>query len=247
MGIKREPEGSGSIARIGLWLAFLVVGLSLPLTYLLQAPVPIGSGLLQVFGWGGLIGAAVGALIRTLCSPLFQARTWWSRGKVTAGCILLGALGGAGSGAWLDQLRVVHRQEVELPIVKLEKLPARRRTSGIQIATLSPLDPTGPDHIAAANIKGRYVREGYCLTGVVERGWLGGLWVRHFEARPCSKVRGSPGSHVIVAASDFSSWRWHQPRDFRPEREGQAWDDALPADLSCRVRPGAWLYRCSPR
>ena len=39
MGIKREPEGSGSIARIGLWLAFLVVGLSLPLTYL-----GVGSG-----------------------------------------------------------------------------------------------------------------------------------------------------------------------------------------------------------
>lgn len=138
-------------------------------------------------------------------------------------------------------------QEVELPIVKLEKLPARRRTSGIQIATLSPLDPSGPDHIAAENIKGRYVREGDCLAGVVERGWLGGLWVRHFEARPCSKERGTPGSHVIVPASGFSSWRWHQPRDFRPKPQGQAWDDALPADVTCRIRPGAWLYRCSPK
>lgn len=247
MDMARKPERSGSTARIGLWLAFLVLGLSLPLTYLLQAPAPIGSGLLRVFGWGGLIGATVGALIRILCSPLFQARTWWSRGKVTAGCIFLGALGGAGSGAWLDQLRVVHRQEVELPIVKVEKLPARRRTSGIQIATLSPLDPTGPDHIAAENIKGRYVGEGDCLTGVVERGWLGGMWVRQFKARPCSKERGTPGSHVIVSASRFSSWRWHQPRNLQSKRQGRAWDDALPADLSCRVRPGTWLYRCSPR
>lgn len=226
---------------------FLVFGLSLPLTYLLQAPAPIGGGLLRVFGWGGLIGAVVGALIRVFCSSLFQARTWWSRGKVTAGCIFLGTLRGAGSDAWLDQWRVVHRQEVELPIVKLEKLPARRRTSGIQVATLSPLDPSGPDHIAAENIKGRYVREGDCLAGVVERGWLGGLWVRHFEARPCSKERGTPGSHVIVPARGFSSWRWHQPRDFRPKPQGQAWDDALPADVTCRIRPGAWLYRCSPK
>ncbi len=111
MDMARKPERSGSTARIGLWLVFLVFGLSLPLTYLLQTPAPIGGGLLRVFGWGGLIGAVVGALIRVFCSPLFQARTWWSRGKVTVRCIFLGTLGGAGSGAWLDQWRVVHRKK----------------------------------------------------------------------------------------------------------------------------------------
>ena len=62
---------------------------------------------------------------------------------------------------------------MELPIVKMEQLPARRRSSGIQITTLSPLDPTGPDHVAEESVDGRQVQEGYCLTGTIERGWLG--------------------------------------------------------------------------
>lgn len=44
------------ILRTALWLAFLLVSLSLPLAYLLQAPIPIGSGR-GVFGWGALTGA----------------------------------------------------------------------------------------------------------------------------------------------------------------------------------------------
>ena len=245
--INQTPERPASVYLLGLWLVFLLVGLSLPVTYLLQAPAPVGTGLLRVFGWGGLIGAGVGAIVRLSCSSIFDARTWWSRIRVSAGCIALGAFGGAGGGAWLDQLRVVERQAVELPIVKVEQLPARRRSSGIQIATLSPLDPTGQDHVAAENIVGRQVREGDCLTGTLERGWLGGVWVKRYEARPCSKERGDPGSHVIVFNSRFSSWHWHQPRNFRAGGRKRAWDDGMPANLVCRVRPGGWLYRCSPR
>ena len=243
----RTAERSASVYRLGLWLVFLLVGLSLPLTYLLQAPAPVGTGLLRVFGWGGLIGAGVGTIVRLSCSPVFDACTWWSRIRVTIGCVGLGAFGGAGGAAWIDQLRVVARQAVELPIVEVEQLPARRRSSGIQIATLSPLDPTGQDHVAAENIDGRRVQEGYCLTGTVERGWLGGVWIRRYKASLCSKQRGVPGSHVIVSTSDFSSWRWHQPRNYRPEQQRRAWDDAMPVDLTCRVRPAGWLYRCSPR
>lgn len=247
MDATKAPERSASVYHLGLWLVFLLIGLSLPVTYLLQAPAPVGTGLLQVFGWGGLIGAGVGAIVRVLCTSLLDTRSWWSRIRVSAGCIVLGVFGGAGGAAWIDQLRVVERQTVELPIVKIEQLPARRRSSGIQISTLSPLDPTGQDHVAAENVDGRQVQEGYCLTGNVERGWLGGSWVRRYRANLCSKQRGLPGSHVIVSTNGFLSWRWHQPRNYRPEQRGRAWDDAMPVDLTCRVRPGGWLYRCSPR
>ncbi len=121
--INQTPERPASVYLLGLWPVFLLVGLSLPVTYLLQAPAPVGTGLLRVFGWGGLIGAGVGAIVRLSCSSIFDARTWWSRIRVSAGCIALGAFGGAGGGAWLDQLHVVERQAVELPIVKVEQLP----------------------------------------------------------------------------------------------------------------------------
>ena len=241
--INQTPLRPAPVYRPGLWLVFLLVGLSLPVTYLLQAPAPVGTGLLRVFGWGGLIGAGAGAIVRLSCSSIFDASTWWSRIRVSAGCIALGAFGGAGGGAWLDQLRVVERQAVELPIVEVEQLPS----SAIKIATLSPFDPTGQDHVAAEDIDGRQIQEGYCLTGTVERGWLGGVWIRRYKASLCSKQRGVPGSHVIVSTSDFSSWRWHQPRNYRPEQQGRAWDDAVPVDLTCRVRPGSWLYRCLSR
>lgn len=241
------PGRTRLIFRTGLWLSFLLVGLSLPLTYLLQAPAPIGAGLLRVFGWGGLIGAGVGVLVLVSCLPIYDPRSRWSKIKAGIGYVALGAFGGAGGAAWIDQLRVVNRQHVELPIVKIEQLPARRRSSGIQVSTLSPLNPTGQDHVAAEYIDDRQVREGDCLSGVVERGWLGGVWVRRYKTRPCSKERGLPGSHVIISVNDFSSWRWHQPPNYRPENSGRAWDDAMPVNLTCRLRPGSWLYRCSPR
>jgi len=242
----KTPERSASLYRSGLWLVFMFVALLLPITYLLQVPAPVGTGLLRIFGWGGLIGAGVGAIVRVLCSSMFDARSWWSRIRLIIGLVTLGAFGGAAGAAWIDQSRVVDRQAVELPIVKIEQLPARRRGSGIQIATLLPLDPTDEDHVRAADIDGRQLQEGNCLTGMVQRGWLGGVWVRRYKASLCSKARGRPGSHVIVTTKGFASWRWHQTANRRPEQPGPAFDHALPVDLTCRMRRGGWLYQCSP-
>ncbi len=224
----------------------LMASLILPLVYLPQAPSPVGTGLLRVFGWGALVGVGLGALVCTAHRPLADAGTRGGKLAALIGVVSMGVCGGAAGGALLDQSRVIATTKFELPIVKVERLSGRRRYS-LQIATLSPLDPTGPDHVAATAIDGDRVREGECLIGIVERGLLGGAWVKRYRAGTCSIARGSAGSHVIVTGDDFSSWRWHRPRSIRLERATRAWDEGLPAGLTCRVRSGAWLYRCSPR
>ena len=240
-------DRSALILRTGGWLAFLVVSLGAASTYLLQAPIPVGSGMAHIFGFGALAGLVLGAAIPVFCAPLFSERTAFGRLKVALGCIVMGVFGGAGAAAWTNQLRVTETQRVELPIVELQQLPSRQRASSIQIATLLPLNPTGQDHISPRYLDGSHVREGDCLVGTVEHGWLGGAWVRRYSAKPCSKGRGTPGPSVIVSNGDFSSWRWHQPRNYRLERQGQAWDDAMPTNLTCRLRPQSWLYQCSSR
>ncbi len=238
---------SALILLTGGWLAFLVVSLGAATTYLLQAPIPIGPGMTKVFGFGALAGLTLGAATPFLCAPLFSERTKLGRLKVAFGCIVTGAFGGAGVAAWTNQLRVVKTHAVELPIVEIQQLPSRRRASSIQIATLLPLDPTGQDHVSAEYIDGPQIRAGDCLKGIIEHGWLGGAWVRRYSAKPCSMSRGNPGPNVIVPDGNFSSWRWHNPRNYRLKRRGQAWDDAMPVNLTCRLRPQSWIYRCSSR
>ena len=232
------------LIRTAPWLAFLATALILPLVYLPNAPLPVGKGLLAVMGSGALVGAALGAAAylpsRRLLEP--GERRWRLMPVFVA--LTGGALGGAAGAALLDGARVVQRRAVELPIVRIESLPSRRHYP-IQIATLSPLDPTGQDHVPVNAADGGQLREGDCLKGVVERGWLGGLWAGRYRAGPCSPSRGAPGPRVIVPDGGFADWRWHRPRGYRIGARGEAWDEALPAALTCRLRPDRWLYRCS--
>ena len=197
------------ILRAGVWLAFLVAALGLPLIYLSDAPTPIGTGLLGVFGWGALVGVSLSVAVYVLYRPLSDHRNLAGKLKALAGVISMGIFGGAAGAALLDQSRTIDTRAVELPIVKIEELPARRRAAALQIATLAPLDPTYEAHLPASDVGGKWVRQGNCLVGVLERGWLGGAWVRRYTAQPCSKGRGvSASSHVLIVNAVFASWRW---------------------------------------
>lgn len=235
------------IVRAGSWLAFLVTTLTLPFIYLSDAPTPVGTGLLRVFGGGALTGIALGAVVFVFYRPVSGQRTRGGKLKALFGVISMGVFGGAAGAALLDQSRIVEAHAVELPIVKIEQLPARRRATAIQIATLAPLNPTYEDHLSAREVAGKWVREGACLVGMVERGWLGGVWVRRYTARPCSQRRGASSSGVITAEADFRSWRWYTPGVNKPDGEGRRSDTGLPSNLTCRTRQDSWLYRCADK
>ena len=226
-----------------LWLGYLVVGLALPLTYFLQAPSPAGPGLLHLFGWGALAGLAVGGFVCRLVWPLHEPTGLLAKLKLVLGISSLGLLGGATGAAWLDQSHVVEEQLVQLPVVALVQMPARRHSSGIEVETLDPADPTRAETIAVEKIDGD-PQEGSCLGGVVRRGWLGGRWFRRFAAIPCSPARGQ-GSAVLVFGPDLANWRWHAPGPSRRLGWRAVEDDALAPGVSCRTRPGEWLFLCS--
>lgn len=234
------------LLRTGIWLVFLITALVLPLAYLYRAPTPVGTGLLRVFGWGALVGVGLGAVVYVLYRPLTEHRTQGGKLKALFGSVAMGVFGGAGGAALLDQSRIVDVRAVELPIVKIEQLPDRRRDA-FQVATLAPMNPTHEDRLSATEVNGKWVREGYCLVGVVEQGWLGGAWVRRYTARPCSNRRGASSSHVITADADFGLWQWYTPRAYRLASQGRALDEGLPPNLTCRTRQGSWLYRCVGR
>lgn len=72
--------------------------------------------------------------------------------------------------------------------------------------------------------------------------------MRRYTAQPCSKGRGlSSSSHVLIVNADFTSWRWYSPRSYQRISKGQALDEGLPPNLTCRIRKGSWLYRCMGR
>lgn len=235
------------IVRTGFWLAFLVTTLTSSFIYLSEPPTPVGTGLLRVFGWGALAGIVLGALVYVLHRPLHGQRTPGGKLKALFGVAAMGVFGGAAGAALLDQSRIVDAQAVELPIVRIERLPARRRATALQIATLAPLDPTYEDHLAASKVSGKWVKEGACLVGVVEHGWLGATWVRRYTARPCARIRGASSSSIITGEADFRSWRWYTPGINKPDGEGRRIDTGLPFNLTCRTRQGSWLYRCTSK
>lgn len=208
-----------ALVRFGIWLAFLIAAVCLPLLYFFNAPAPIGSGLMPVLGWGAVIGIGTSVAIFLSHRPIFQKETRGGKIKIFLICVWGGTFGGASGAALLDQNHVVNSYAVELPIVKIRQRGSSRRREDVHIETIEPLVPTLPVNIMASSIRSPIIREGDCLIGRVEQGFLGGMWVRAFDAQPCSNMRGRSVTHVLTTDGQFSSWRWHRPHN--PGRTNQ--------------------------
>lgn len=231
----------------GLWLAALVAGIGLPILYFLDPPLPFGAGWTRLVGWGGLIGIGCGLAIFRMRRTSFTDRSAWRKGVALAACAATGLFAGASGAAWLDQRHVVRAYPVELPIVTIVQPGPRPDRNRTRIATLAPYSPTHEDHVLTTFVRSRAIQPGDCLVGRMEHGWLGSAWVRAFTTRPCAEKRGPAGTHVLTMDADFASWRWHSPHDYKRLGPQEASDAALPADRSCRMAQGGWLYRCTKR
>ncbi|MCE7797778.1 hypothetical protein LWE61_14600 [Sphingobium sufflavum] len=235
------------LSRTGIWLVFLIAGLSLPFLYLRNPPIPFGMAQLRVAGWGAVIGIGSSLAVMLLYWPILGQRKSGERIAGILSALSLGIFGGASGAALLNEGHVVNAFAVELPIVKIKQLRSSRRGDAVQIATLAPVLPTYQVNIPASLIRGKEVREGDCLTGIVQQGRLGGLWAQSFTAHPCSQKRGLPASHVMTIDQGFALWRWHAPRNDKRTGQQQVTDSAIPVDFACLTREGSWLYRCTNR
>jgi hypothetical protein len=247
-----DPAAVGTVIQVRevsstiFWLAFLVGAWALGVTYLLQAPISLGNSLLRIGGCGAAAGVIIGSAALLLFWRVRQPRGLFAVGKYVLLATFSGALGGAGGALLLDRHEIVESQLVELPLLGIEHVPHRRGRDETQLTTLQPVNPTQEARISFWVARGRAkpVRPGMCIEARVEKGQFGGHWISELAAVSCSQLRGKPSTHVIVF-DDFSSWRWHTPK-IAAEGHRRTFDDALSPDLQCRVRPGSWLYRCSP-
>lgn len=236
------------IVRAGICFSFIMAALSAPIIFLLGAPIPVGLGTSKVMGAGAVAGVAISAVVYRLYRPV--AATWRvKRLKFFLGMITLGMLGGAGGAALLDEQKVVEQSTVELPIVQIEHIPASfRRRARTQFVTLGPTNPTYSTRITIPMVSqaaAEVLRPGMCIEARMEKGHLGGTWISRLASVTCSPDRGESSRHVIVLNDDFRGWRWHEAHLVGGEGKAHVYDRSLPLDLSCRTRPGDWLYRCS--
>jgi hypothetical protein len=233
------------VLRAGLWLTFLVAALTLPLVYLLRAPIPVG--IPKVAAAGAAVGIAIGLVVQFFYWPVVKAGGAIRRAKYLAGISTLGAFGGAGGAALIDEQKVVETGLVELPLVRVEQVGRRLRRNRTQIVTLEPVNPTHETRITVpglSQVAAKSLWPGMCLEARLERGRFGGTWIAELAATSCSHDRGKPSTHVIVL-DQFAGWRWHTPHFVGQRGDAHFSDDSLPLGLSCLTRPDHWLYRCS--